>query len=185
MRSICSAIFVLTVFTGSCDLNGGVALQSEAGSGADTETTDRGREVPPPDDDRQASPGTESKESSEEPSRDDSYSSFTLGRAFSLQEGGKAACEEGLELTVVSVADSRCPEDVDCVWEGNAEVEIEAAQSGREPTMLTLNTSPRMGTSETYLDYTIELQGLEPYPRTESPPEEPYEATLLVVREER
>jgi hypothetical protein len=103
-----------------------------------------------------------------------------LGHPFALAVDETAAVEGALDVKFASVVgDSRCPADVLCVWEGNAEVAIDVAMTGEDQASLRLNTNPSFATEATYLSYTIELIGLEPYPRTDSEPDEPYWATLV------
>jgi hypothetical protein len=103
-----------------------------------------------------------------------------MGQPFALAVDETVVVEGGLEVTFTSlVGDSRCPADVLCVWEGNAEVAIDVAVAGEDQASLGLNTNPSFATEATYLSYTIELIGLEPYPRTDSEPDETYRATLV------
>jgi len=103
-----------------------------------------------------------------------------LGQPFTLVVGERAVVEGGLDVKFASVVgDSRCPADVLCVWEGNAEISIDVAMTGEDHASLRLNTNPSFATEATYLSHAIELIGLEPYPRTDSETEEPYRATLV------
>lgn len=77
-------------------------------------------------------------------------------------------------------ADSRCPSDVQCVWAGNATVELEVRADGVTDT-LALNTN--VGAREGVVgDYRIVLVALAPEPRSMTPidPSE-YRVTLKVV----
>lgn len=62
-------------------------------------------------------------------------------------------------------SDSRCPEDANCIWAGNGEINL-TLTSGGEPEKKTINTTlePR---SISYGDYLIEIKSLNPYPRTD------------------
>jgi hypothetical protein len=103
---------------------------------------------------------------------------------FTLSPGQTAQVEgTGLTVTFESVtADSRCPVDVTCVWEGDAKVAIEVLT----PTPRAdheLHTSGRDGREASHGAYRITLVKLEPAPRstaTISPGD--YRATLVVVR---
>ena len=112
-----------------------------------------------------------------------------LGREFEMKVNWVQGLDRGrLRLKFVRVAsDSRCPEDVDCVWAGNAEVLIEV--SGRvwqERRTLTLNTNagPDRPAEARYGRYTLKLTGLAPRPRsTGKIAPGRYTATLLVSKE--
>lgn len=103
-----------------------------------------------------------------------------LGQPFVLAVGESANVDDGFDVRFVSVVgDSRCPADVQCVWEGNGEIAVEVAMADDDRASLTLNTNPGFATEATYHSYTLELIGLEPYPRTDVEAPEPYRATLI------
>ncbi len=105
------------------------------------------------------------------------------GRAFALRLGEKVSLDDGLELEFTEVfGDSRCPLGVECIWEGNAEIGIRAAKSGQPETLLRLNSNPRFATEATYLEYTIRLLNLDPYPVEGRERDRPYSASLEVTR---
>ena len=54
-----------------------------------------------------------------------------LGREFTLEVGQSALVDDsGLRVTLLGVADdSRCPTDVQCVWEGDARVAVAVAST--------------------------------------------------------
>jgi hypothetical protein len=64
------------------------------------------------------------------------------------------------------VGESRCPEDVVCVWHGNAEVELHLSIGKRPSHPVTLNThlDPR---SVEWTQIRIALIDLKPHPRTD------------------
>lgn len=107
----------------------------------------------------------------------------SLNQQFNLQIGEEARIpEEGLALMLRSVPnDSRCPEDVVCVWAGNAMVLVDIVKTDQAPSTVELNTT--IGATEnTYLSYTVSLRSLAPAPRTGhiiAPGD--YVATLLVT----
>jgi len=47
-----------------------------------------------------------------------SVEGVALGKAVNLQEGGFATYEDGLKISIERFTDSRCPKDVQCIWEG-------------------------------------------------------------------
>lgn len=74
--------------------------------------------------------------------------------------------KEGLTLEFVTVLeDSRCPEGVQCVWEGNARIELSAAKAGNDRSSFELNTNDRFPVEAKYLGYLITLIDLQPYPK--------------------
>jgi hypothetical protein len=92
---------------------------------------------------------------------------------------GQTAQVGPLRITFTAVsADSRCPVDVVCVWEGDAVAELTVSQpTGAVETRELHTSSPR---STTYDGFQIELVRLEPVPRsTRTIPPESYR---LVVR---
>jgi hypothetical protein len=106
----------------------------------------------------------------------------SAGARFTLGVGESAHVDGGLAITFDSVSeDSRCPSDVQCVWEGNAAVAVEVRASGETPATLSLNTNPALGAEATYVGYSIELLALAPYPRTTLERNEHYLATLTVT----
>jgi hypothetical protein len=86
-----------------------------------------------------------------------------LDREFWIKMGESVTLEKGsLTIRFVSLAgDSRCPEEVLCVWMGNAEVILEVSKSE-----IRLNTllDP---TEEVVGDYDIQLLDVTPYPKAE------------------
>ena len=88
-------------------------------------------------------------------------------------EESKLLLSEQLEIGFDKVfTDSRCPEDVICVWEGTAEIELWLLKSSIDTTFLSV-TIPGFITAESEhhvstdtLDYRITLLQLDPYPNT-------------------
>ena len=107
--------------------------------------------------------------------------SATLGQPFELRVGKSATIAgEGLTISFEGVpSDSRCPTSVQCVWAGNAVVQVVASKDGKAAGFeLNTNLEPK---TATYLTYTIELVSLEPYPTsTNSIPQSQYRATFVV-----
>lgn len=119
-----------------------------------------------------------------------------------LPVGGRGAGDEGAGQTVevrvgreVSVGgrklkikfvavreDSRCPEGVQCIWAGNARIDLKLSRAGGRAANMELNTmtAPR---EITYANYTIKLKNLAPYPSQSRPPKvREYVATLVVTK---
>lgn len=106
-----------------------------------------------------------------------------LNRDFTLDLGqGASVADAELSVKFLRVTeDSRCPANVQCVWAGNGQVEIEARDNGATTTHR-LNTTE--GAKEVIVGvYRIQLVSLEPAPVTPGPiPPESYRATLRVTR---
>ena len=84
---------------------------------------------------------------------------------------------------VALVGDSRCPSDVNCIWAGDAEIEMLVAR-GDEGVSLRLHTHgggrhPRQAAA---FGFTLRLESLDPYPSSaERIPERDYVATLVLL----
>lgn len=77
---------------------------------------------------------------------------------------GASAVAHGIELRFVRVvADSRCPEGVDCVWAGDAEVELEAVAAGQSQ-VLRLHTTLEPKEARV-AGVRVLLVAVEPHPR--------------------
>lgn len=87
----------------------------------------------------------------------------------------------GMKVTFVAVDDdSRCPEEVQCIWAGDAAVRLLLGEAN--PVALVLHTptaevGPRVGTHGAW---EVELLALTPIPRQGRPREQPYRARLAV-----
>jgi hypothetical protein len=110
-----------------------------------------------------------------------------LDQPFALGGGQEASVPSAkLRLRFTDVLeDSRCPTRVECVWTGQARIELEVHPDGTAPTTVEFNTNPAPGQTvkvATVGAYTIELQSLDPYPQTPEHPIafEDYRTTLLV-----
>lgn len=78
--------------------------------------------------------------------------------------------------------DSRCPVGVNCIWEGNAKIQIKVSKSKVETAVFELNTSlePK---NISFQDYKIHFVGLEPRPKAEAhTKKEDYSATLSLIK---
>ena len=107
-----------------------------------------------------------------------------------LDEGFKLAYAtartiDGEQLTLRFAAineDSRCPSDVQCVQAGQATITLRLAKDGAEVATRTL-TLPGAEVA-TYLNYTVTLLELAPYPvSTHQATANEYVATLVVARQ--
>jgi hypothetical protein len=108
----------------------------------------------------------------------------TLGPEFS-HKPGEEAIVEGADLQVGFdgvASDSRCPVDVDCIWEGEAVVNVWTRHPPDPKTSHELKTR---GTSRevAYAGYVLRLTSLAPQPKAGVKIEpKDYVATFTVVR---
>ena len=80
-----------------------------------------------------------------------------------LQPRASITVSRDLSIRFTSVLeDSRCPTNVQCAWEGNAEIMLEL--SGGDLETVHLNTGPQFPRSEVYNGFVITLEELKPYP---------------------
>ena len=86
-----------------------------------------------------------------------------------------------LKLSFQNVADSRCPTDTTCVWEGDAAVDFLFAIKSSE-VRLKLHSNPRFDNETTAHGYKVRLIELSPYPeRQDAPPlDSAYVATVRI-----
>ncbi len=81
----------------------------------------------------------------------------------------KVVSKGKLTIKFVSVVeDSRCPVGVDCIWAGNAKVQINATNQNGVSKTFELNTGLEPQ-SVTFEGYEIKLAGLLPHPRANLP----------------
>lgn len=94
---------------------------------------------------------------------DDAEITLSIGRAAT---GGR----EPVTLELLSVRDSRCPTDVQCVWAGHAAVTVRASAPGWPAQDLVIGTSApaamNLPGDVTYGRYRVRLVRLEPRPST-------------------
>ncbi len=107
----------------------------------------------------------------------------TPGEPFPLRMGEERQLpsEELAVRFAALVGDSRCPRDVTCFWEGDAEIEVDLSR-GEQRTTLRLHTHPDRGRQAAALGCSVRLEALDPYPQTSDPiPPEDYVATLVIA----
>jgi hypothetical protein len=79
--------------------------------------------------------------------------------------------------------DSRCPTEVQCVWEGDATVVLALDDKSSDPDTRDLHTSRRYAREAQYHGLVIRLEDVKPYPRTSDRiPAGDYRITLLVEK---
>jgi len=113
-------------------------------------------------------------------------SSFSLNDTLKLAINKSAINNENqLTIRIDSVLnDSRCPMDVECIWEGNAAVRF-LFINDKEKTKFILNTYGGSNfRSDTIIDgYSIQLVKLQPYPvSTKVISNDEYVAELLIKK---
>ena len=98
---------------------------------------------------------------------------------------GESARVDGLRVRFEGVTgDSRCPVDVQCVWEGDAVVVVTAVETSGDQAALELHTAGRFPRAATYGRYRVRLVALSPQPRQgQSVPAGQYRATLRITAE--
>jgi len=107
-----------------------------------------------------------------------------LGKPFTLAAGESASLDAGkLVVRFVAVGeDSRCPKGEQCVWAGNARVDLEVRVGTGSPQVISLNTN--QGTASAELDgYGLALHDVAPQPiagRAIAP--EDYRVTVSATR---
>jgi hypothetical protein len=110
------------------------------------------------------------------------------GAAFEVAVGETVAVTgTGLQVTFEAVeGDSRCPQDVDCIWAGEAAVRLRVT-AGQEASTLVLTlpglVTPPFDQNEKVAAgaYDLQLLDLQPYPQAgQDIPASAYRATLVV-----
>jgi len=107
-----------------------------------------------------------------------------LNQNFDLKVGETAAVAGSpLKIGFKTVAeDSRCPEDVTCVWAGNAKIILSITNGGRRATTITLNSglNPK---HLTFQGYDIKLAEVKPPRNTHTKiSQSDYVITLVVTK---
>jgi hypothetical protein len=103
------------------------------------------------------------------------------GEPFSLRVGESALTADELRIRFDTVrSDSRCPMDVMCVRAGEAVIALTLSREGESGVGREVETTPARSTTE-YLNFSITLSSLQPYPRSDRPIQSAdYIATFVV-----
>lgn len=89
------------------------------------------------------------------------------GEPFDLRIGESALTTDDVRIRFDAVrSDSRCPMDAICVRAGEAVIALTLARVGEIPVGRELDTTPARS-STTFLNFTITLTSLQPYPRSD------------------
>jgi hypothetical protein len=109
----------------------------------------------------------------------------SIGQPFELRLGESVQVDSD-DLTVLFdqvVADSRCPVGIDCVWEGDAVVQLRLDKAKNGTSFVQLHTSTSSPTDASYREYRVRLEKLTPRPRAEAKIEpREYVSTLIVEK---
>lgn len=102
-----------------------------------------------------------SVEPSVEPTTPRAEEAATGTDAVTLTKGGSHAFGNDLVLTLTAIEDSRCPKDVQCIWEGELAATLSAGRvaPGTKPVELRLG-SVRMRTAEAF-GWTVALEKID------------------------
>ena len=86
---------------------------------------------------------------------------------FDLRIGETALTTDDVRIRFDTVrSDSRCPMDAICVRAGEAVIALTVSRRGEIPVGRELDTTPARSTT-TFLNFTITLSSLQPYPRSD------------------
>jgi hypothetical protein len=104
-----------------------------------------------------------------------------LGQEFTLPVGKTASIEdESLSIKFVEViSDSRCPEGVECIWEGEAECHLRVSVAGSPADMVIVQPGGGADAKDYFIQYKFVFR-LEPYPQ-EGQQIAPSEYTLIMT----
>jgi len=106
---------------------------------------------------------------------------FTVGREANFQVNQLYTSADGqYTLKITEISDSRCPEGVQCVWQGEVTVKGEWTENNSKSTFEIHSVLNDQTTQPT--GYTIQIVDAKPYPKygTESKPE--YLVVTLLIQ---
>lgn len=106
--------------------------------------------------------------------------SAVTGLPFEVGVGSIVQVQNGVEITVLDVEDSRCPADVQCIWQGEAKVHINVKEDSKDLGDFVLSTlAEKM--NQSFENFTIRLIEVQPYPySTKEINASDYSITLVV-----
>lgn len=95
----------------------------------------------------------------------------------------KTAPGTAIKMKFLSVIeDSRCPEDVNCIWAGVAKIKIQLRKAGKLAREFELNTN-QLDKTITFEGHEIKLAALTPHPKSGSTTNTAaYSATLAITK---
>jgi hypothetical protein len=105
-----------------------------------------------------------------------------LNTPFTIKIGNTAEIKsESLMITLTDIEDSRCPEDVTCVWEGEVILHLILKKGGDKSKETNLELKTSQSAEISFESYSISLSKVEPYPiSTNEIKIESYSVTLVV-----
>ncbi|GAB4141807.1 MAG: hypothetical protein Fur0046_17950 [Cyanobacteria bacterium J069] len=108
-----------------------------------------------------------------------------MGTPFQLPLAGTATLPENRTLTFERVEqDSRCPTDVACGWQGQAEIVVAVSQAGQPATEISLiqRAGDEAIAMQSVEGLTVKLLELAPYPTADQPSNSSYTVTLVITQ---
>lgn len=110
--------------------------------------------------------------------------SASLNERVTLAVGATTMIDTNLTVHFDGVpADSRCPGDAICIWQGDAVLRVSAGLKGRPSTTFELGVNDPLRREAAIRDYLIRVESLDPYPFLSRPTDpRSYRVTLRVVR---
>lgn len=92
---------------------------------------------------------------------EDQLDTFNIGEEVVFKHGEiNQSNINSLEFAITSINDSRCPSDVQCVWQGKVDVTIRI----EKPSVGTIELSSYNNSIDTLGDFSFELIDVAPYP---------------------
>lgn len=85
------------------------------------------------------------------------------GVPFNVEVGSHVLIQNGVEINVLDIEDSRCPADVLCVWQGEAKISINVIKDSQDLGNFVLSTLEEKSTQR-FDSFTIKLVEVQPYP---------------------
>lgn len=95
---------------------------------------------------------------------------FSCSENDELSNNESIIYQEGdVLITLIDIDDARCPINVNCVWEGNAEVGMRITKDNETMDFMLntagyINESSNFPTNTSIFDLNVELLDLQPYP---------------------
>ena len=86
-----------------------------------------------------------------------------------LKIGDTANISSELKMTLLDVEDSRCPSDVQCVWEGTVTAKISLERGVQDLGIYNISLAMIEEKEQTFDGYYIRLTNVEPYPESTNP----------------
>lgn len=107
----------------------------------------------------------------------------SLGATASVRVGQSLwVADGGVQVEVLDVLDSRCPQGVTCARAGEAKVTVSVSEGGRALGTVTLASAPKDAQSKSVGGYTVTLVGVQPPKTQQETPKGDYVLTIRVVK---